>query len=227
MGDVTSLLDRKVYGMAQVDRLLGLRSGTARRWIDGYARGKTYRPVVRRESTGDDVVTWGEFVETRLLAEFRSAQVPMIRLRPAVTRLREEFGDYPLARAQPFVAGRELVRAVQEEVKLDRHLRLVVVRSDQLMLTDPARQFYGSVDFDDTGVAQRVRPLGDEPSVVIDPIRGFGEPVVRNVRTEVIAELRRAGESVRMIGETYELSIAQVDAALRYELVRSGAGEAA
>ena len=93
------------------------------------------------------------------------------------------------------------------------------------MLSPPARHFYESIDYSDNGDAQRVRPLNGETSVVIDPLRGFGEPVVRNVRTEVIAELRRAGESVRSISDTYELSIDQVDAALRYELVRMQAGE--
>ena len=50
MGDVVDQLSRPVYGLAQVDRILGLRGGTARRWIDGYRRGgKSYPPVVREE----------------------------------------------------------------------------------------------------------------------------------------------------------------------------------
>lgn len=38
MDDVVALLYRDVYGMGQVDRLLGLSRGTAFRWIDGYER---------------------------------------------------------------------------------------------------------------------------------------------------------------------------------------------
>ena len=91
----------------------------ARRWIDGYDRGGVhYPPVVRAECTRDEEVTWGEFVETRLLAEFRARGASMRRLRPAVVRLREEFGRYPLAHARPFldIDGRELVRHVQQEM---------------------------------------------------------------------------------------------------------------
>jgi len=70
------LLDRRVDGMGQVDRLLGLCAGTARRWIDGYTRaGVSYDPVVRQQPTGVDVVTWGEFIEVRLLSEYRDAGV--------------------------------------------------------------------------------------------------------------------------------------------------------
>src|SRR4051794_15101212 len=153
MADVVDLLSRPVYGLGQVDRILGLRPGTARRWVDGYRRGrKSYPPVVREQSTGDDVVTWGEFVETRLLAEYRDAGVPVVHLRPAVDRLRDELQTpYPLASARTWldVEGRELVRRVQEDVKLERPLALVVVRTGQRVLdwTPPAQAFERSLEW--------------------------------------------------------------------------------
>jgi uncharacterized protein (DUF433 family) len=219
------LLDRPVYGMSQVDGLLGLNSGTARRWIDGYTRGaKEYPPVVRFESSGSDVVTWGEFVETRFLAEYREKGVPLIRMRPAIDVLRERFGSrYPLAQARPFVADRELVMAAQEEVSLERALYLVVVRKGQLMLNEPAENFYRSVDFaSPDGIVTRVRPLHANSHVVMDPLRQFGQPVVRSVPTEVIAEQMRAGDRLEAIAEIYELTMEQVEAAIQYELTRTG-----
>jgi hypothetical protein len=114
MTNVIDLLSRPVYGLSQVDVLLSLRPGTSRRWIDGYARaGRSYPPVVREVSTGDEAVTWGEFVETRLLAQYRDAGVPMIRMRPAIDVLREQMQTrYPLASARTWldVDGRELLR---------------------------------------------------------------------------------------------------------------------
>lgn len=228
MAGVVNLLDRKVYGLAQADRLLGLPSGTARRWIDGYNRaGKSYPPVVREEPTGDDAVTWGEFVETRLLSEYRDAGVPMVRMRPAVDALRDELNTrYPLASARTWldVHGQELVRRVQDDVQLDRHLALVVVRTGQVIWTAEADAFRKSVEWtDENGAAQPrlVRPAQDLREVVIDPLRGFGEPVVRNVRTDVIGELFRAGESSDSIAEQYELARPTVDEALRYEMRRA------
>ena len=44
------------------------RELVVRRVIDA---GETYPPVVREEPTGDEAVTWGEFVETRLLSEYQ------------------------------------------------------------------------------------------------------------------------------------------------------------
>jgi uncharacterized protein (DUF433 family) len=222
------LLEHPVYGFHQVDRVLGLSPGTAKRWIDGYERGKRfYPPVVRVDHTRVEIVTWGEFVETRFLAEYRDKGVPMHRMRPAIDRLRQTFHPkYPLAYARPFVAGRELVLEMQESVGLERRLQLVVVRNDQIVLTEPAENFYRSVEYggpENDQVAERVKPHPDISDVVVEPLRQFGEPVIRGrgVRTEVIAEQFRAGESLEAIAEIYELPIRMVEAAVRYELYRN------
>lgn len=223
-----SMLDRAIYSYSDVDRLVGLRSGTAKRWLEGYTRASTfYEPVLREESTGSDSVTWGEMVEARLLAEFRSRDVPVQRLRPAIVLLREEFGRYPLAHAQPFldVAGRELVRVIQDRVGLERQLQLVIVRSGQLLLADPAERFYSAVDYDG-GVAARLRPDARTPEVVMDPRRAFGQPAIRNVKTESLAEDYRAGANREDLADFYDLTPAQVDEALRFELI-AASGRAA
>jgi hypothetical protein len=55
-----SVLERPVYGVAEVASYLGLRSDRVRAWLDGYDRtGTSYPPVVREALTGSDLVTWG------------------------------------------------------------------------------------------------------------------------------------------------------------------------
>lgn len=215
------LLDRAIYSYRDVDRLVGLHAGTARRWLDGYERGgRFYQPVLRPEPTGGDEVTWGEMVEARLLAEYRSRDVPVQRLRPAIVALREEFGRYPLAHARPLldVEGRELVRLVQEKVGLARSLQLVVVRNGQLVLVGAAERFRNAVEYRD-GIAGLLRPDPRTPAVVMDPQRSFGQPAVRGVRTDALAEDYRAGTGREELAELYDLSLAQVDEAIRFELI--------
>lgn len=224
----SSLLDRAIYSYADVDRLVGLHAGTARRWLEGYERQhRRYDPILRPEPTGSDAVTWGEMVEARFLAEFRDRKVPVQRMRPAIVKLREEFGSYPLAHARPFldVAGRELVQVVQQEVGLERGLQLVVVRDGQYVLTDAAQRFRSSVEYDDT-VVGLLHPDLRTPDVVMDPRRAFGQPAVRNVRTESLAEDYRAGTSREQLAELYDLTPQQVDEAIRFELI-AGAERAA
>jgi uncharacterized protein (DUF433 family) len=205
--------------MAQVDHVLGLSSGTSERWIDGYWRsGRHYDPIVRSKPTGNYIVTWGEFAEVRFLAEYRSANVPLSHMRPVVERLRSALGyEYPLAHAtwlEP--QGRELVLKVQDDLALDDELLIVVYRSGQLLLNLPAEEFRKSVDIDD-GIVRRFRPDLTYPEVVIDPLRQFGDPVVRNISTAVIAEQHAAGDSISLIAEGYFLSEGQVTQAIAFE----------
>ena len=53
----------------------------------------------------------------------------------------------------------------------------------------------------------------------MDPARTFGQPAIRNVRTDVLAEDYRAGSSREELADLYELTPAQVDAAIRFELI--------
>jgi uncharacterized protein (DUF433 family) len=215
------MLDRAIYSFGDVDRLVGLPAGTARRWLDGYERsGSRYEPVLREHSDGSAAVTWGELVEARLLAEFRSRKVSMQRMRPAVAALRDEFGRYPLAHARPFqtVDNRELVRRMQDRLELDPDLSLVVVRNGQVVLSAAAERFQDSVHYEDDAVAH-IRPSAATPDVTMDPARSFGQPTVRGIRTDAIAEDFRAGSERDELVELYDLTPTLVDQAIRFELI--------
>jgi uncharacterized protein (DUF433 family) len=158
----------------------------------------------------------------------------MIRMRPAIEALREQTqARYPLASARTWLDlnGRELVWKVQDQVGLARPLALVVIRTGQGVLdwSPPADAFRRSIEWTSNGDQRQprlVHPDVDLDQVEIDPLRGFGEPVVRNVRTEIIVELFRAGESPEGISETYELEREAVLQALRYEFRRANGAAA-
>jgi hypothetical protein len=99
-------LERRVYGMSQAARLLGVRTDALRRWVDGYEHaGTAYAPVIREERS--DTVSWGEFVEAGYLREYRAKQVTLQYLRLVIAILREELGvRYPLATLKPCTSGR-------------------------------------------------------------------------------------------------------------------------
>ena len=145
---------------------------------------------------------------------------PTRRSSDLVVRLRDEFGRYPLAHARPFldVEGRELVRAVQEEVGVDGPLQFVVVRNGQTLLTAAMERFNQTAEYD-SGVVSSLRPNVRTPQVFMDPRRAFGQPAVRNVRTDTVAEAFSAGSSREELADLYDLSPQQVDEAIRFELI--------
>jgi uncharacterized protein (DUF433 family) len=218
---VPSILERPVYGIVEAAGLLGLRPDRTWAWLDGYERqGVSYAPVIRAQPTGQDVVTWGEFVELDYLREYRRKGVPLQRLRPVIDELRREFSTpYPLATAKPYVFGKELVLDVQERNDLPAPIAIVIRSGQQLLLADDANRFFRKVEFDPPapGDVRRLRPAGSTSPVVIDPLVRFGRPSVQGVATERLWELFDAGEPVEEIAKGYDMPDELVRAAVAYE----------
>lgn len=211
-------LDREMYTVAAAARLLRVFPATLRWWLEGREQ---YPPVLRSEPTGSGTVTWGEFVEAGFLREYRKRR-SLQRLRPVIARLREEFDvSYPLATGQPFVGpGMDLTLRTQRDENLPDELAIVhEIVSGQLVLAPAASRFMEKVDFSEEGPqrALRIRPMGKDSPVVIDPEFSFGSPTVRGVRTEVIAELVEAGEDIDEVAEDFSLKAAEARAAVAYE----------
>lgn len=224
MGNVVELLDRPIYLMPDVDRLLSLSSGTARRWIDGYQRsGIAYSPVVRNESTGLESVTWGEFVETRLLALFRDQDIRLPQLRRYMELLRERFGNrYPLAHSKTFltVDGREILLRSQDEAgtELSFFTRL---DTGQTGFAAQTREFLSSVQWSNdppaAGVVDSLSPVARLAAVCVNPKLRFGDPQVAGIQTSVLAELYRAGDAFDQITDWYGITPVELREALEFE----------
>ena len=225
VSNVVSLLDRPVYRWAEADRLLRVNRGTVQRWVDGYRRrGVSYPPVVREAPTGSPWVTWGEFVEARLLSEFRT-EIPMVRLRPLVDRLREMFDErYPLSYAQPFLRpeGREMLLAAQTEMETERELWVVVSSGQTAIMTATSRRFTDATIYpeDQLGPALSIRADLGTPEVFLNPVARQGQPTLHGVSTSAIAELVGAGESVDHVADTYGFTVEQVEQVLSFEASR-------
>ncbi len=216
-----SILERPVYGVAEAAGLLGLRADRTRAWLDGYERqGVEYAPVIRVEPSGDEIVTWGEFVELGYLREYRRKGVPLQRLRPVIDELRKEFATpYPLATAKPYLYGKELVLELQHKNGIPKSIAIVIASGQTIALADEAMRFFKKVEFDppDQGDVRRVHPAGRASPVVIDPLVRFGRPSVQGVATERLWELFDAGESVDEIADGYDMAAELVAAVVAYE----------
>ena len=73
-------------------------------------------------------------------------------------------------------------------------------------------------------VAERLYPwvradLAGSKSIVIDPRRGFGQPIIAGtgIETRIVTERYRAGESVAELGQDYRLDPGQIEDAIRCE----------
>jgi len=210
-----------VYAVLEAAGLLGLRADRARAWLDGYERQSAQcAPVIRVEPTGEDVVTWGEFVELGYLREYRRKGVPLQRLRPVIDELRREFDTpYPLATAKPYILGKELVLDLQERNGIPSAIAIVIRSGQQILLAHDAQRFFKKVEFEapEEGDVRRLHPAGLASPVVIDPLVRFGRPSVQGVATERLWELFDAGEPIEQIADGYEIPTEEIRAAIAYE----------
>lgn len=221
-----TVLERRLYTYADVDDLARLPAGTARRWLEGYSRGsRDYPPLLRERSdpSAEGFVSWGEFVEADLVGRYRRKKVPVQRLRPVIKRLRDELQTpYPLALERPLVFDRHLIRAAQDAEGLPKDLELIVedLNSGQLIAAPIVDQFLESVEYENDVIA-RLYPAGKTSPVRIDPLRAFGQPTVRSVRTDRLQEAFMAGDGFEVLAEIYELPVEDIQAAIRYEAHRA------
>lgn len=222
---VIDLLERPVYPYSEVDRLIGLSRGTARRWINGYERsGKSYLPILREASKDTEWATWGEFVEARILAEYRDLDIPTGRLRATVAGLRDRFGvSHPLAHERPYLAAEagEIV-IDRERLDPDGEPGLVVIRTGQMLLSERGREVITRAaltrDANGHNVVAELRVDEQFPDIVVSPDRRGGEPTItgRRIAVTTIAGLASTGEDISDIAADFGLSKQQVKAAIAY-----------
>lgn len=223
------MLDREMYTEAAAARLLRVAPSTLHYWLEGgNQNNRTYRPVIRIEPKGPGAaVTWGEFVESAVLREYRQTLlVKLQELRGFIDRMRDEFSvPYPLADRRPYVGpGRKLMIDLQGRSELDPDFCLVAVVNGQTVLTAPGDEFFKRVDWSRDEPARWRPPAADELSPVrVDPLKRFGRPAVSGVSTEAIAGELEAGASAEEVARDFGLDIAAVRWAQSYELAQLAA----
>ena len=163
-------------------------------------------------------MTWGEFVEARLIAEFQDRGNDVFGLRPTIAALRETFrSSYPLTIAHLFrdAEGRRVVLRVQHDVGLDPSLLLVVPNGRTVDLSPEVARFTNIANFSTDGVVERVVLDG---TIVADPEYSSGRPTIagRRLRADVIAEAVAAGERRSEVARMWDITSAAVDDAVRF-----------
>lgn len=211
-----------MYSEAEAARLLRVAPSTLHYWLEGGTqRSRRYLPVIREQPKGGrPPVTWAEFIECGWLRQYRRVdRVPMPELRAFIALMREKYEvPYPLAHFLPFAnEGKLITKQAQADAGLDPDFCLIAEISGQLVLTAPADEFVGRVDWkDDMPVAWR--PSEDRESIVrIQPDVRFGRPAVKGISTEVLWEQVEAGAEVREVADDFGLTVPDVRWAVSYE----------
>jgi uncharacterized protein (DUF433 family) len=221
-----------LYTLAEAARYLGVPVSTFATWARGYVR----RPPLRPEVLGDAIVTAAParakgdasvpfvgLAEGLVLAAIRRSGVPLQRIRPALSRLRDELGiEHVLASKALYTDGAELLYDFAEQAGDTPEARgareLVVVRHGQHVFSEVVDEYLKRVTFADDGYAQVIQlPQYRRAEVVADPRKGFGQPtfVRGGARLEDVLGSFHAGEDLDVVAREYGVPPTELEDAIR------------
>lgn len=232
----SDVIGRGVDGATEAVRLINFRREspptfkhvsrvTVFRWLNGYRFrvGKDIRhspPLWQPDFANDDEqtfeVSFRDLIELRFIKAFRDLGLSLPTIRECFARAVEEVKDgRPFSTRKFRTDGKsiflDITDAVCEGELIDLKRRQSVFRS----VVAPTLQ---DLEFDADEVA-RWYPMGPSSSVVVDPSRAFGRPVVKGggIPTEILANAVRVEGSEERVARVYEIAAKRVREALAFE----------
>ena len=214
--ELRELYETPAYGVVEAAKYLRVPYQTLRYWLTGFHR---IPPLIQMAQEDPPRLSFLNVLECHMLSAMRSVynlRVP--RVRRALVSLKKHFPSrHPLIDR---VFQTDGVHVFTEEFG-----RLIVLSQDgQFAMKSVLELHLQRIECDPTGLfrffpfVMTRRP--DEPkSILIDPLVGFGKPVIAGtaISTSVIATRFKARESIRELGEEYGRPEREIEEAIRWE----------
>lgn len=217
--------DIAAYPLGEAARYVRVAPATLRSWVFGrpYPTSKGvghFRPIIRVADPSRRLLSFNNLVEAHVLRALRTTHGAELKaIRSAVGYAERELGIERLLLSGELMTDRR-------SVFLDRYGQLInLSHSGQLAMRVMLEAHLERVDRDDARLPRRLYPFvrldfdGGPKHIAIDPVVGFGRPIVRSrgVSTRAIVDRIDAGETPREVATDYGLKIDEVEEAVVYE----------
>ncbi|WP_343577572.1 DUF433 domain-containing protein [Mycobacterium sp.] len=223
--------DVPLYTLGEASRCLLVSRTTLATWADGYERRSATGPTVKgqpiitafpRTARSDARLPFVGVAEAYVLNAFRRAGVPMQRIRPSLDWLTNNVGPHALASQDLCTDGAEVLWRFAErsgEGSPDDQVvkGLIVPRSGQYVFKDIVEHYLKQICFADDKFATLIRlPQYGDADVVLDPRRGYGQPVfdASGARVADVLGPLRAGATFQAVADDYGVTESQLRDAL-------------
>ncbi|MGY4396243.1 uncharacterized protein (DUF433 family) [Sphingomonas sp. UYAg733] len=212
------------YSLAEAGRLLGVSPVTIRRWLFGYSYDHhgphTEQLPLWKPQYGVDqdepLLGFRDLIEARIVRGLRSLQIGLPTIRECLRRASELVeDDHPFSTRRFKTDGKRIFLQQMDDLGegflLDLKLRQHAFRQ----IVEPS---FVDLDFD-AEAASRWWLLPRKKTIVLDPARSFGQPIIADggVPTARIAQAVEAEGSVERVAQLFEIKPAAVRDALTFE----------
>lgn len=206
------------YTAADIAKILQLKYDKVHRWMVVYWDGKLGKDLGRNYSWQVDnskAVSFHTLVEFYVMMQLSEAGVKPKEVLKAHSFLSDRFNT-----AFPF-AQKQLLSGIKTDgKKICLHFDGGIIDLDgsgQFNLHF-IEAFLKNLDFDGNEIATRFWPMGRKSSVVVDPERKFGHPIIdgHNIYPEVLYGMNKAGDAPEFIAALYDIPTKAVKDAIAY-----------
>lgn len=221
-----------LYTVPEAARYLDVPASTLNSWAHGYRNhppgrravvGAPILTTLPRRAVRLPVIPFIGLAEGAVLTAIRRSGVPMQRIRPALEQLDAQIGlSHALASRRLYTDGAEVLfdyAEATDDPALVRAARdLVVVRNGQRVFNEVVAAYLRRVEFDDNGYVRMIRlPAYEVAEIVVDPSRGFGQPIFAHggARLGDALGLFRAGEPLDVVADEYGIPHDHLEDAVR------------
>lgn len=210
---VTDPRELPIYTVADAAHYARVPRKTLSDWLT--TSGGVIEPAKRKPLT----LSFWNFIEAWVLSSIRSHKVPMQRVRKALAFVQRE-----LQVERPLISVAFKTDGIDLFVEDFGGLVNASAGGKQLHMREVLEHYTQRISYHQGSAAQLypfVRTHGAEQprAIVIDPSYGFGRPVITGtgVRTDVVFSRYQAGESHSALAEDYNVSLGQIEDAIRAE----------
>ncbi|MGH7665815.1 MAG: DUF433 domain-containing protein [Candidatus Dormibacteria bacterium] len=206
---------------------LGVPLSTFHSWTRSSGPQPDGRPVVLSLADGGSsrAIPFIGLVEGYVLQAFRGAGVPVRRIRPALARLDEEIGiRHALASRHLYTDGCEVLYDYAAHLGDDLLRSLTVVRSGQNVFPEIVAGYLSRVSWDEQDWPHGLRlPAFRAATVVVDPARAFGRPMLEHggARVEDVLDRFRGGDGLAAIARDFEVPLEECEDVVRVALAQA------
>lgn len=208
------LIGKGIYTIPDVARYTGLSYARARNWIKGYnyqyhGEMRETHPIVTSNFDPIDnsyAISFLDLIEIRFIKEFLKFGISLRTIKAASIRAQEL-----LRRSHPFSTnvfrtdGRTILADIAEE---EQDKKLMDLIKQQYEIYNIFGQFlYKSIDFSENDYAIRWYPHKGNRTIVIDPSRCLGQPIIdrEGVPTAALWNSYRVEQDFQRVARWFEV----------------------
>lgn len=215
-----------IYTIPEASRLTKIPSRVINRWIKGYKykknnTTKTLPPLFSNDYAIIDEkisLSFLDLIEIRFINAFREHGVSWQSIKIASKNAAKllQF-THPFSLRKIYTDGKYIITKIANEENVEDLLNLVDTQYEiEEILSSLLRE---GLDFSEMDIASKWWPLGKSHSIVIDPERNLGKPIIDkyNITTHVIYQTFKTVNSLDEVASWYEIDKKYVQEAVEYE----------